>query len=49
VAVNEVILSFLKENELTENQMDWLKSHRELSESEILKLIGKIMLNRASS
>jgi hypothetical protein len=29
--------------------MDWLNSHGELSDSEILNLIGKNMLNRASS
>ena len=46
---DEVILSFFGENELTESEMDWLKSHGELSEFEVLKLISKIIKKRASS
>jgi hypothetical protein len=37
----ELILSFLRENEMTENEMDWLKSHGKLSKFEFLKLIAK--------
>jgi hypothetical protein len=46
---DELILSFLRENEMTESEMEWLKSHGKMSEFEVLKLIGKIMINRANS
>ncbi len=41
---DELILSFLRENEMTESEMEWL-----MSEFEVLKLIGKIMMKRAHS
>jgi hypothetical protein len=47
--LDEVILSFLRDNKMTKNEMDWLKSHGELNEFEVLRLIGKIIKNRASS
>jgi hypothetical protein len=46
---DEMILSFFGENEQTESEMNWLKSHGELTEFEVLKLISKIVKNRASS
>ncbi len=46
---DDMILSFFGENELTESEMDWLRSHGELTEFEVLKLISKIVKNRASS
>jgi hypothetical protein len=44
---DEVMLSFFGENELAQSEMDWLKSHGELSEFAVLKLISKIIKNRA--
>jgi hypothetical protein len=46
---NDAILLFLRENETTENEKDWIKSHEKLNEVEVLKLLGEIMLNKASS
>jgi hypothetical protein len=43
---DEEILSFLRANDLTEKEMNWLKSKGTLTESEVLKLIGQIMLER---
>jgi hypothetical protein len=45
---NNQILSFLKDNEMTDNEMDWLRSHETVTEFEVLKLIGQIMSNRSS-
>jgi hypothetical protein len=43
---DEEILSFLRANDLTEKEMNWLKSKGTLTESEVLKLIGQILLER---
>ena len=45
---NNEILSFLRDNELTDKEMDWLKSHGIVTEFGVLKLIGQIMSNRSS-
>jgi hypothetical protein len=40
------IISFLMENEMTDIELDWLRSHGNVSEVEVLKLVGCIMLSR---
>jgi hypothetical protein len=46
---NDIILSFLRENEIIENEMDLLKSHVKLNELEVFELILEIRLNKASN
>jgi hypothetical protein len=36
---NDEIVSFLRENELSDIEMDWLRSHGNVSELEVLKLV----------
>jgi hypothetical protein len=45
---NDEILLFLRANELTVKEMNWLKSRGTLTESEVLKFIGQIMLKPSS-
>ena len=44
---DDEILLFLRENELTEKEMTWLKSLGTKSETEIVRLVGLIMMKRA--
>jgi hypothetical protein len=43
---NNEIIYFLRENEMTVIESDWLRSHGTVSEVEVLKLVGQIMLSR---
>ena len=44
---DDEILLFLRENELTEKEMTWLKSLGTKSETEIVRLVGLIVMKRA--
>jgi hypothetical protein len=44
---NDEILVFLRENELTDTEMTWLRKFETKTEIELLRLIGQIMLYRA--
>ena len=45
---NDEILLFIRENELSESEIDWLKSLGPKSEIKIIDLIGSIMQERAN-
>ncbi len=45
---NDEILSFLRANDLTKKEMIWLKNKGTLTDFEVLRLIGQIMLERLS-
>jgi hypothetical protein len=43
------IISFLRDNEMTDKEIDWLRSQGTFSGLEVLKLTGQILLNRFSN
>jgi hypothetical protein len=43
---NDEILVFLRQNELTESEMTWLREFEDKSELEILRFVDLIMLRR---